>query len=223
MDLNTPTLLLAILGIALVDSINPSALLVTGYILVKAPAHRKLRTVLAYIAGIFCLYSIVGILLTFGFAALLHTAGTILESRPVYIVQALIGIGMLLWSFLPPKPTSAPQRLKPTHFAGRSMFALGVAVTGVEFMTALPYVAAIGLLQQAELTLLAKLGILLGYNIIFIMPPLALAVVYKLNHTRVEKWFANREAAQKKPNDTMQWVVGIIGAMLLLNALGNLL
>lgn len=224
MEPSTLTLLFAIAGIALVDSINPSALLVTGYILLNAPTHRKMRAVLAYVAGIFCLYSTVGALLTLGFTALLNVAGNSMENELVYIAQAVIGAGMLIWSFLPSKSAATSGPLKPTRFSTKSLFMLGIIVTGVEFVTALPYLAAIGLLQQAEIDTITKLGILFGYNLIFIMPPLALAAVYKLKRERFEKWQSKRRSRQgSKPSDTLQWIVGVIGILLLLHAVSSLL
>jgi hypothetical protein len=224
MDLTFSALILALLSIALVDSINPSALFVTGYILTKAPPFVKFRAVFMYVAGIFCLYFTIGVLLTIGLSALLGIASGLLESRPIYILQALIGVVLFVWSWFPPKPESHTGRLKPTHFSLKAMFVLGIIITLVEFITALPYLAAIGLLQQADITLPTKLGMLAGYNTIFILPPLVLAAFYKLNRTRFERWLKERQAKRKgKSNDTMQWVVGIIGFMLLLNALGSLL
>lgn len=57
----------SLLGLAVLDSINPSALLVTLHLLGRpAPA----RTVPAYMAGVVVSYLIIGVLLVLGYGAL---------------------------------------------------------------------------------------------------------------------------------------------------------
>ena len=61
-DLANPAVVL--LGLAVLDSINPSALLVTLYLL-RQPSPA--RTVPAYVAGVFGAYPTIGVLLVLGF------------------------------------------------------------------------------------------------------------------------------------------------------------
>src|SRR5690606_12173502 len=66
------SVLLPFFGLALVDSINPSALLVTLYLL-RRPM--PVRTVAAYMSGVFASYLTIGILLVLGLDALLDRFG----------------------------------------------------------------------------------------------------------------------------------------------------
>ncbi|HSX34499.1 MAG TPA: GAP family protein [Candidatus Saccharimonadales bacterium] len=222
--MTTSVLIGALIALALVDSINPSALFATGYILLKAPSERKTAAVLAYVAGIFIAYILTGGILLLGLQALLSTASGVAQSWPVYVLQGLLGLGMLIWSFLPPKPKNKVSRLMPRLFTTRAMLILGAVITLAEFITAFPYFAAIGLLQQSGQPFLAIIGILAVYNLIFVLPPLGMLAAYYYNRPRFEAWLQKRKERQKdKPNTTMQWIVGILGVMLALNAVGALI
>lgn len=211
-----------IFGIAVVDSINPSALLATGYILQRAPDDRKTRGVLAYVAGIFGFYFLTGVLLLLGLSVAIEGLRGFFESRPAYILQAIFGLLLFAWSWIPPKPPEK-SRLRNLVFNPRPLFLLGITVTLVEFATALPYLGAITLLQNADVHLLVKLGILVVYNLIFVLPPLGMLAFYHFNRERFTQWHAKREARRgNKPDDTMQWIVGAVGVLLFLNALSGL-
>lgn len=211
-------LVLGILGIALIDSINPSALIATGYILKKAPESTKTSGVIAYVSGIFFLYFLTGTLLLLG----LNAIGPALESRPAYIIQAIIGALLFAWSLLPPK-SNREKNIHPSHFNTLTLFLLGITITFVEFSTALPYLGALSLLQEVTYPLLFKVFVLIIYNVIFIAPPLILLLIYTTNRTRYIQWQEKQAAKKnKKPDDTMQWIAGILGVLLVLNALAEL-
>ena len=62
------------MGIAVVDSINPSALLVTGVL----ARHKKANSLVpAYIAGVFSAYFILGVLIFSGLSSLATMSGDI--------------------------------------------------------------------------------------------------------------------------------------------------
>src|SRR5690606_39858989 len=92
-------------GLALVDSINPSALLVTLYLL-RRPM--PVRTVAAYMSGVFASYLTIGILLVLGLDALLDRFGDALWSPGAYAVQLVIGAAMLVYSDRPVRSDAAP-------------------------------------------------------------------------------------------------------------------
>lgn len=215
-------LLAGILGLAVLDSINPSALLATGYLLSRVPEERKTRGVLAYVAGIFAFYFAVGVLLLLGFSFAVDRLDGLMESRAAYVGQAIIGVALFAWSWLPPKRPEE-KRWQPKVFKPGVLFGLGVTVTLVEFVTALPYLGAIALLQELQIAFPLKMGVLLLYNVIFILPPLGMLAFYRKNRQRFGAWQARREAKNGgKPDDTLQWVAGAAGVLLFLNALSGL-
>lgn len=81
----TSGLLTTIFGLALVDSINPSAIGVTLYLLLTArsPAGK----VLTYLAAVAGAYFVIGALLMLGLDALLTSAGAYLEHPITYAIQ----------------------------------------------------------------------------------------------------------------------------------------
>lgn len=89
--------LLALLGLALLDSLNPSALAMTLYLLTTGARTGR---VLTYIAAVFVTYFAIGLGLMLGLGALLGTFQGVFETTAAYLVQAVIGAAMLSYSFL---------------------------------------------------------------------------------------------------------------------------
>jgi cytochrome c biogenesis protein CcdA len=206
-----------VFGLALLDSINPSALLVAILLL---PQPRAAAKIAIYMSAVFCCYFIIGVLLMLGFGAALDAIGNNLSSPVAYGAQGMIGGSMLLYSLLVDTKQTAEKapRLPTTQHPG-TLFLLGVSVSAVEFATALPYLAAIGLLSNAGLPSGQWLPILLVYNLILVAPPLLLAAAAQLARgwlePRLERWQAR---LQREARETLLWIVGIIGFFLLADA-----
>lgn len=77
-----------------------------------------------------------------------------------------------------PDPESETTINRPKGLKPINTFLLGVSVTFLEAPTALPYIVAIERLTQSKLNLLQFISILVFYNIIFILPLLALLLIY---------------------------------------------
>lgn len=213
--------LLALLGLALLDSINPSALAMTLYLITTGARAGK---VLTYIGSVFVTYFTIGLLLMLGLTTLLSTFQGVFDTTAAYLVQAAIGTVMLVYSFSPNKrEVQTPVETKAPRAGGYvAMFLLGVTVTAAEFPTAFPYLGAIGILNSLELSL-GWLPLLLVYNLIFVAPPLLLFGAYRFFGERHRGWFERREARLKyEARETMLWTVGIVGFLLLSDALRRL-
>ena len=78
-------MLLGLLALALVDSINPSAIVVTLYLLSggRVPAQ-----IMVYVAAILLTYLTLGVIMMSGIDALLPSLETMGSGRPGLIVQA---------------------------------------------------------------------------------------------------------------------------------------
>lgn len=90
--------LVAFFGLALLDSINPSALAMTLYLVTTGSRAGR---VLTYIAAVFVTYVTVGLSLLLGLGTLLGAFGGVFESTAAYAVQAAVGAAMLIYSFVP--------------------------------------------------------------------------------------------------------------------------
>jgi hypothetical protein len=99
--------LLGLLAWALVDSINPSAIVVTLYLLSRESVPSQ---VVVYVAAIFLTYLTLGAMMMSGIDALLPSLRTVGSGRLGLVVEGLIGLALLLYAIRTPSTsTSAPQ------------------------------------------------------------------------------------------------------------------
>jgi cytochrome c biogenesis protein CcdA len=209
-------LLLPLLGLALLDSLNPSALAVTIYLLLNGGPYA--RRVLVYLSGVFLAYLSAGALIMLG----LDPVSGYFGGPAAYGTQGAVGAAMLLYALLAPgKPREEETRVRqPRSWSLGAIFLLGVTVTAVEFVTAFPYLGAIAILTTADLPAAQWLPILVVYNAIFVLPPLLLLAAYVAFGKRLESHLGRyAERLKKEARETMLWLLGIVGFFLLADAL----
>jgi cytochrome c biogenesis protein CcdA len=208
--------LLSLLALAVVDSINPSAIVVTLYLLSRESAAAP---VVVYLAAIFLTYLALGVMMMSGLAALLPALRLTGSSRVELVVQGLIGLGMLIYAVRSPAAATSAPELEPRASTYAALVALGVTVTAMELPTAVPYFGAIALLTTAGLPLAQWLPLLVIYNAIFILPPLLLLLGQLLFGRRLERRYAGlRERVQTGAQETMLWILGLVGGVLLVTS-----
>lgn len=209
------SLLLVIFGLALVDSINPTAIALAAIIMLTR--RRWVCSVASFVLGESLVYLGVGVAALLGFSAVGDTVREYWYSPGAYVVEGLVGVGLLIYSFLAP---SKPRKERDTADRGLvSLFVLGMSIAVVEFATALPYFAAIGLLIREDVQTWASLVTLLAYNVVMFLPILALGLAYSLLPASTgERMNAFVERNRGKGRDAMLWVVGIVGALLVADA-----
>lgn len=175
-------LALGVLGAAVVDAVNPSAIAMTLYLLrLDDPWGRAW----AYVAGIFTLYLAVGTVLVFGARDGIGVAIDVL-SRPTagYVVEGIVGIVVIAFA-LRRRGSSRPAPNTAVASPGRA-FLLGMTVTAVEATTAVPYLGAIALVIRSDPGVPATLALLVVYNFVLIAPPVALILFARSNELRLE-------------------------------------
>ncbi|HJU39364.1 MAG TPA: GAP family protein, partial [Tahibacter sp.] len=177
----------AVLGLALVDSINPSALAVALYWLSQpSPVPR----VLAYVAGIAITYFALGVALMLGFGTVAANAGGAFDHPVALIVQGALGVAMAGYGIFAPKASKEePVQRQPGRAGLVGMLLLGATVTAVELTTAFPYFAALALMTSAQMSWPAWLPLLVVYDAIFVAPPLALVGLHALAGARLRERF----------------------------------
>lgn len=211
-------LLASLLALAIVDSINPSALLVTLALLTRP---LPMRTVPIYLGAVAATYFGLGALTLLGLGSVRETLATALESQIGFVVQALVGATMLVWSLRTPKPGSAaaPARA-PTATTTLALIALGIAVTFLELPTALPYAGAIALLTAEDLPASRWLPLLGAYNLVFVAPPLLLLALHRLVGERGAARFADlRARLERGAVETARWIAGLVGGALAITSI----
>lgn len=209
-----------IAGLALVDSINPSAIAMTTYIL-TLPDTTKLKNARSYLLGVFSTYFFIGVIVLLGLETFIPTMNNFLKTQTSYYLQAAIGIILFIWAFLPVKELKGFKtdvQFPNSRSFFFKFFSLGMAITLAELITAAPYFGALLIMQQANS--LISILILLCYNLIFIFPPFFLCVLYFFNRERFERWInKNRKKNKKRTNETAKWIAGVIGVILVLDSL----
>lgn len=212
---------LPVLGLAVIDSVNPSALAVALWWMARPGAAPRL---LAYIAGIAVAYTALGIALMLGLGATVERYGAAFDHPLVLALQLGLGLGMLGYGIFAPKQGKhAPEQPQPRVGGLIGMVLLGMTVTAIEMVTALPYFAAIALMTSAPLAFWQWLPLLLIYNAIFVAPPLLLLALYVFAGRRLQGRFERwRLSLQRGARETLLWIVAIAGVALVGDAAGRL-
>jgi len=196
--------LVNIVGLALVDAVNPCALavmtIVLMTILLKDPKKRRnaLFGGLNFTLAVFILYFIYGILFTQIFAEIIPETGaySLYFFRAFGVFAIILGI-LNLRDFLYYKPggvmTEMPLKLRPKMkklvskiTSPRGAFIIGLAVTLFLLPCTIgPYIIASG--QLSVLNLAARIPWLILYNLIFIIPMIAITIGIYLGLSSVDK------------------------------------
>lgn len=198
-----------VLFLAVVDSINPSAILVT-LLLLSTSASRARVQVPVYVAAIFTTYLSLGVAMLLGLESLLPA----LDERVGFAIQTLLGAALLGYAF------TAHRRAAPatTPAAPQSVAAvalLGVTVTVMELPTAAPYLGAVALITEASWPMSAWLPLLVLYNVIFVMPPLALFTGHLVMRERLAGTYAAlAQRIERGAKGAAVWIAGLIGGAL---------
>lgn len=206
-------MLLSLLALALVDSINPSAIVVTLYLL----GHQRVPAqVVVYVAAIFVTYLTLGAMMMSGIDALLPSVRTLANGRLGFVVQSLVGLAMLVYAVRASATGTSAPRVEPRASTYAALALLGVTVTTMELLTAVPYFGAIALLTAADLSAAQWLPLLAVYNTIFVLPPVILLLGHIIGGRRLEARYAElRERLQTGAHETMSWILGLVGGGLL--------
>ena len=213
-------IVLPVLGLAVVDSVNPSALAVALWWMARPGAAPRL---LAYIAGIALTYATLGVALMLGLGVAVERYGKAFDHPLVLALQLALGLGMLGYGIFAPKQSKAASQQPQPRIGGLlGMVLLGATVTAIEMVTALPYFAAVALMTSAKLALWQWLPLLLVYNAIFVAPPLLLLGLYLFAGRRLQGRFERwRESLQRGARETLLWIVAIAGLALAGDAAGR--
>jgi hypothetical protein len=224
------TLLAALAGLALIDSTSIGTLLIPLWMLLEPKL--RVRQFFVYLATVAGFYFVVGILLTAG-------AGTVRElvdgSAVVSWIQLVLGVALFALSFyFDPKRVRRRRggvdpamrwraRLSTAEASPAAMAGLGVAAAGIEVMSMLPYLAAVGLITAAGVGAPVWVPVLAGYVVVMILPALLLVGVRVALGSRVETPLQVVSAWLWRHMDgALSWVLAIIGFLLARDAVVRL-
>jgi Sap, sulfolipid-1-addressing protein len=233
----TVTLGLSLAGLSLVDSTSFGTLLIPIWLLL-APGRLRSGRIIVYLVTVAVFYFCVGLVLIAGADVALEgvrraVAG--IPPTPLRIGQFVVGILIISWSYwlesrarrrdgTPGKVQRWRTRAMSGTGSASALIGLALLAAALEVATMLPYLAAVGLIANAELGWQLTAGSLAGYCVVMIVPAVALAVVRFSAHDladrllrRLNDWFTRNSAK------ALGWTVGGIGIGVTLNALAVLI
>ncbi|EOP52754.1 hypothetical protein IKQ_02852 [Bacillus cereus VDM053] len=213
--------LLLIGGLAILDTLSPTTIGVTIYLLLtdKESLTKRLFVYLLMVAGF---YFAIGVSLILGLDFLFEIISGIFQNRIISWSFFIIGVILFIASFyIPPKKGSEiPSPKSKSIF---SMIALGFTTTFIEAGTAFPYFAAIGILTTSNLSWVEWTSILAGYNFIMVLPSLLLFLLYLLFGRWMQKPLERlRMKIANYSGSALSWIMCIVGLLLIINSLDYL-
>lgn len=224
----TIDLLLVFLGLAVVDSINPSAFIASGFILTKSAEVDRLKNLKAYVTGIIVSYFFIGLVILISVDSFMAITKEVKSSRSALIIQAIIGGALLLYAILAPDKPNAAKQAKQEAFLKKALqprllFFYGMQITLVELVSALPYFAALALLASVHLPLAVSAIYIAGYCVVFVLPLLVIGYAYSRKREQFDAWLEKRSDRGKKAGrETLLWLLGIVGFVVFTQALSQL-
>jgi hypothetical protein len=151
-----------------------------------------------------------------GIESLLPSLGDVLRGRTGLIIQSLVGLVLLVYSLTASTSRqSSAVVARPSASTYAALVMLGVSVTAMELPTAIPYFAAIAVITESGLPIRAWAPLLGIYNVIFVIPPIALLVGHLVLQGRLaQPYAALRQRLESGARETMLWVAGLVGGWL---------
>lgn len=181
-------LLAGVIGLALLDALNPATIVAVALILL-APFRAPTVTAAWFIAGVYATIVAAG-LLVLGGADLLGSRmedGILLVRRGALVIAALVLAVTGLRRLRPAveQPVVIPDWLSPPRAA-----LLGLATTVVDLPNAFPYVIAIERLIDAGVEDLTAAGVIAVYGLIYCLPCIALVILWRLPGAPIQRRLA---------------------------------
>lgn len=200
---------------ALIDILSPGVLTVTAYLLLTQPNQLSSRLfVFLFITQLG--YFITGLLLYFGGNSLLKRIEQLSQFDFINWFYILLGAVLVLISFSKPKETTKKRLISfiPKNTTIKGMIILGIIVFLIEFVTALPYFYSIFLMNHQTIETTPAILIIIGYNLVMVLPSLLLLGVNIIFKARLQQFLIKiRSKLNEAPISSLLVATGVIGAV----------
>jgi Sap, sulfolipid-1-addressing protein len=170
-------LTLAVVGIALPDSLNPSLIVAGVYLALGEHATRRLA---AFTLAAFAVTLAGGFVIALGLGDLILSLLPKLSHSVKYEALTLAGValvcgGGVIWWRRESLASAAGERADPVGHGSAALVGAGIA--GIEFLSAFPYFAAIAMIVGSSESVGAKTLLIVVYNVVYVLPLIAITVV----------------------------------------------
>ncbi len=203
------------ISIGLVDSLNPSTV---GPALYLATAEHPRRRVAEFTAAVFLVYLAGGVLIALGPGELIRSALPKGHFTVKHIAEILAGAILILGAALVWRSRKRfVERGLPQARGRRSSILLGATITAIELPTAFPYFAAIAALVGGSVGTPRELGLLLIFNLCFVLPLIGILVTLTLAPRRAQGILgAGRRFLELRWPHILAGLLGLVGALAIL-------
>jgi cytochrome c biogenesis protein CcdA len=176
-------LALLVVSIGLVDSLNPSTIIPALYLASgAAPARRTLE----FAFGVLAVNLVGGAFLLFGPGRIAVDAAPHPGTRAVHLIEVGLGAGaviaaIVVWLM---RARLTSWQARAAHPGQRLAMTSGAVIAALELPTAVPYFAAIAVVGEARIGAVTGLALLALFNLAFIAPLLAIALLGRVAGAR---------------------------------------
>ncbi len=181
------SLVIAVVAIALPDSINPS--LIAAELLVAGGRHPGARAV-AFTLAAWVVTFVAGLALALGLGdlivSILPKPGRTLKYSLIIAAGCVLALGgVVIWIRRKTLAGHAPSAESSSSSHGPAAI-VGAGVAGVELLTAFPYFAAIALIVGSSVSVPEKVLLIFLYCVVYTLPLIAIAAVCVIKRERAE-------------------------------------
>jgi cytochrome c biogenesis protein CcdA len=215
------TLVLALIGFALLDSLDVLLVGVTTAIIYDARLGRRSPVPggLGFILGVFATTSLFGILSILGIGFLTDYFDFTVTPKVRYWTELIVGLVLIVASSVPMTARTPPEWSKKVRANPLLLLVVGVVIGAAQAPTAIPYLAGLAMITaQQPLNPLWPL-IVIGYCAIALLPPMTILAISTRNTPTARRLYAKvvRFLARFGPR-TVRTIFLIAGAALVLHA-----
>ena len=176
----------AVVSVGLADSLNPSTV---GPALLLATGSKRVLRVLQFTAGVMSVNLVVGLILLIGPGRALIGLLPHPQRSVRHVIEIVAGAFLLicagaLWSG---RRALARKELPMRNAGSGSALIAGASLAAVELPTAVPYFAVIATIVASSASVPGEVGLLVAYNVAFVLPLLGIAAVLLLAGDRASQ------------------------------------
>jgi len=202
-----------IVSIALADSVNPTTVVSALYL--ATGAHPG-RSILGFAAGFFAVNVAAGlVVLALGNRAadvLPHVRDGVVGTAEIAAGLVAIVAAVLLWRR---RHATSAHIARSDDLVRRFAPAAGAGLAAVELPTAVPYLAALAVLATSSESALAQIVLVLVFNVVFLAPVLAIAILAAVAGRRTDLLAAIRAIVVRHSGAAAAVLVFVVGLVLI--------
>jgi hypothetical protein len=172
-----PVLALAVVAIAIPDSLNPSLIIAAVYFALGA---HPVRRTLAFTLAAFAVTLVGGLAIALGLGDLILSLLPKLSKTVKWQVLTVVGVmlvfgGVAIWWRRDSLASDPPSSSRDPREEGSPVL-MGAGIAGLELATAFPYFAAIAMILGASVALSGRVFLLVVYNVVYVVPLIAIVI-----------------------------------------------